>query len=331
MKLFKLLLSALALTGISIATSGDPTQADIPRTGGSVLSLTNQVELLNPTGRMRPATLEACFCTGDLLTTQAAAQADVLFNDGSLMRVGEQSQVSFWPRSRQLRLIQGTSLLFVPPTRGRMLVHTPNAITGVQNNAAVIRYIPSSGLTLVMALADADHGTVAITTGVQPFQEFVLRAGQMAFIQGTGLQVVEFDLAEFYATSRLVEGLNPNTASFPGRRAASIAPLHLALLDAIHLQPAFGGSSPVLDPAVISIHNNPQDLFEAVANPPSPVDTSFWPEELGRYEDAPPGVVSPLPDMPIESAPQQPREPIVESAAAVNSETPGVGIPNGEP
>jgi hypothetical protein len=51
-------------------------------------------------------------------------------------------------------------------------------------------------LTVVMALADAPTGPVLVTSA-STGQEFALYGGQMAFVHGANLQVLEFDLLSF--------------------------------------------------------------------------------------------------------------------------------------
>lgn len=299
---------ALTCFGLGAIVLAQPARAQIALAGAQINSLSNQVELLSPAGDVRPATLGECFCTGDLLTTQAAAQAALVFNDGSLARIGEQSQLYFWPQTRQLQLTQGTALLLVPPTQGQMFVYTPNAVTGVQNNGAIVRYVPTQGLTLVMALAHSPRGIVSISTQTEPPQEITLEAGQMAFIKETVVQVVEFELQEFYATSRLIEGLDPRMTMF-GQGVATIATLRSALLAGLEQQSAFLSNSPVLDPAVISINDEAQGLFGEQAEAMDLSNPVAMSEELRRYDDAPPGVITPLPETsPTDSG--QPAEPV---------------------
>jgi acrosin len=160
---------------------------------------------------------------GDALRTAAAAQADLRFNDGSLARVGERATFRFVPNTRNFRLTNGTVLLLIPPGRGRTNIQTPSAVTGIQGSAVVVRYIPDSDLTVVMALTNNPAGPMTITanscggdSAACGATEYSLYGGQMALIQNNQVQVVEFDLPMFYQTSPLVEGLeldNPDADS----------------------------------------------------------------------------------------------------------------------
>ena len=317
MQLFGLVQRLLWFSGLGMVFLPAAVEAEIRLTRAQIHGISNQVEMLAPSGNVRPVARGEYFLTGDVLSTQASAQAELLFNDGSLARLGQLSQLSFWPQTRQVRLTQGTVLLLVPPTQGRLFVHTPNAITGIQNNAAVVRHVAATGLTLVLALASAEPGAVSITTGSQPHQEVSLAAGQMAFVQGSEVEVVEFDLLEFYETSRLVAGLNPTTTGFP--IDAPFARLRPGLLKAMQQQSPFSGSSPVLNPATIRVEPEPAGLF-GEPEPEAHTLEGFVAEEIRRYDDAPPGVITPLPDLsPSELVEETPLEAPATAAEPVET------------
>lgn len=316
MNLTRLCQNVVLMAGVGALALIRPAQAEIALTGAQIQAFSNQVELLSPTGSRRPANQNDCLCRGDLINTQASAQADLLFNDGSLVRLGELSQFSFRPQTRQLQVSQGTALFFVPLTPGRLLVQTPNGIVGIQNNVAVVRYVSSSDLTLVMALATSNSGSVSITARTQPQQELVLTGGQMAFIKTDAVEVVEFDLLEFYETSRLMQGLKPGANSPIEPGYDSVAALQPALLAAIQQQSSFVGHSPILDPATISVRSEPTGLFGQETGS-APVLPAFVSEEIRRYDDAPPGVITPLPEISDSEAVQ--KEPPVPSTSPIES------------
>ncbi|WOD40445.1 FecR family protein [Nodosilinea sp. E11] len=297
------------LSGIAIAT---PADAGVPLTRANVRASTNQVNLVNVAGALRPALVADCFCPGDTLSTRAQSRAEILFNDGSLLRVGEQANLRFWPNARQLLLNQGTAALFVPPGQGRTTVQTPNATVGLNSSGVVVRYVPSRQLTLVMALANSETGPVSITTAATG-QEFTLYAGQMAFVNPSNLQVVEFDLLEFYQTSDLMAGLQLANPNYRPAVNEPLAALRDDLLQALNQQPAFGGEEAILDPSLIS-DLAPETNFQG--NDGSPAGLSTPPEELRRYNDAPPGVVTPLPTTLVEPA-QSPIQSIPAEPAAM--------------
>jgi hypothetical protein len=293
----------------------------VPFTWAKVRGGTNQVTLVSASGAVRPATIAACLCPGESINTSNRARAEVVFNDGSLARVGEQTSLNFWPNTRRLRLTEGTAAVFVPPNQGRTTFETPNAKVGLNSTGVVVRYVPTRGLTLVMALANSPAGPVSITAG-KIEQETALYAGQMAFVSGGTLQIVEFDLQEFYQTSDLMAGLQIDNPTYSPAADEPLAALRPDLLTAISQQANFEGDGAILDPTLISDFATEPDL----QTPAGDVGSPLYPtEELRRYNETPAGVVSPLPEDTLPPAVEAP------SSEAPPVEPPPFEPPPGEP
>ncbi|MGG6240835.1 FecR domain-containing protein [Nodosilinea sp. AN01ver1] len=286
---------AMLLTMVGSVAIASPALAEVPWAWAKLRSSTNQVSLLSAGGVARPAAVADCFCPGETLTTGTMAKAEVLFNDGSLTRIGEQANLRFWPNTRSLYLSQGTAAVFVPPGQGRTIVQTANATVGLNSTAVVVRYVPSRQLTLIMALATASTGPVLVT-GTTTGQEFALYGGQMAFVNEANLQIVEFDLLEFYQTSDLMAGLRLGDPNYRPSADEPLTALRPNLLEALAEQAPFEQEGSILDPALISDVAPvaaPQSVEASLLDQLSPV------EALRRYNDAPPGVVNPLPEAPV--------------------------------
>ncbi|MBD2231739.1 FecR family protein [Phormidium tenue] len=249
---------------MAIVLAGLPAQASVTLTRAEVEALRNRVEFI-PRGRQARAARMSDFLTlGDALRTAASSQADLRFNDGSLARVGERATFRFVPNTRNFRLTNGTVLLLIPPGQGRTNIQTPSAVTGIQGSAVVVRYVPESDLTLVMALTNNPAGPMTITAnscgeGVADCgsTEYSLYGGQMALIQNNQVQVVEFDLPTFYQTSPLVEGLeldNPNAESPLG---PALEAVRQETLEALSEQEPFSESI-TLNPAFIGLGSTGQ-------------------------------------------------------------------------
>ncbi|MFQ4138000.1 FecR domain-containing protein [Nodosilinea sp. PGN35] len=312
-------LSVVLLAVVGSAAIAAPALAEVPWAWARLRTSTNQVSLVAASGTVRQAAVADCFCPGETLNTSQSSKAEVLFNDGSLTRVGERASVRFWPNTRQLLLNRGTAAVFVPPDQGRTTIQTPNATVGIASTAVVVRYVPSRQLTLIMALADSPIGPVRVTTA-ETGQELVLQAGQMAFIGGGSWQVVEFDLLEFYQTSELMAGLGLDNPTYRPGAHEPLAALRPSLLRALNQQAPFSAENSILDPALITDlapGATLQGAENAFVGPPIPG------EELRRFNDAPPGVVNPLPEMPPTAAPPAENStvevPAVEAPALVPS------------
>lgn len=321
--------SAVLLAVMGSTAIASPALAEVPWAWANLRTHTYQVSLVSAGGNTRPAAVADCFCPGETLNTSAAARAEVLFNDGSLARVGEQASLRFWPDTRRLLLSQGTVALFVPPNQGRTTVQTPNATVGLNSTAVVVRYVPSRQLTLVMALAGSPTAPVLVTAA-ETGQELALSGGQMAFIGGGGWQVVEFDLLAFYQTSALMAGLHLDDPTYRPAPHDPLSAVRPDLLRALRQQTPFNTENAILDPALINGFapnaSLPRVEDPLLATPYTPV------EELRRLNDAPPGVVNPLPDLPATATspaegPLTVGAPAVEPSAATTAVEPSAATP----
>lgn len=248
---------------------GLPAEATVPLRRADVEALRNRVEFI-PRGRTPRAARRSDFlAVGDALRTAAQAQADLRFNDGSLARVGERATFQFQPNTRNFRLSNGTLLLLIPPGQGRTNIQTPSAVTGIQGSAVVVRYIPESDLTLVMALTNNPAGPMTITAngcaeaGADcATTEYSLYGGQMALIQNNQVQVVEFDLPMFYQTSPLVEGLELDNPDAESPLGAVLEQVRAETLEALEEQSSFPEEGVILNPAAIGLDGAAQVASE---------------------------------------------------------------------
>ncbi|MFH7242259.1 MAG: FecR domain-containing protein [Spirulina sp.] len=315
-----------------------PAWAEVPFRWAEVQAVVNQVEMQSADGSRRWAVPDSCLCPGDTLSTQGVSQAELRLNDGSLVRVGEQAALQVRQGTRTLRLLQGTTLIFAQPNQGRTTIETPNALTGLDHTAVVVRYVPSRDLTLVMALANAETGPISITLKASG-QEGVLYAGQMALVSAEGLEIIEFDLLEFYRTSRLVMGLALDGSTPVGGSTTQIpdpdpvALLRSQLLSAVVQQAPFANST-ILNPSLINDLSGVSDLTDASqeALQPIPLNQSTSPAQ--SPSSLPAGVVAPLPDLPAPpentepSVPAPPAEPPISADPLPTTPTP---VPSADP
>jgi hypothetical protein len=248
-------------------------KAQVPLTRADVESLANRVEVIPAGQSARPARLSDWLGVGDALRTAAAARAELRFNDGSLARIGERATFRFTPNTRNFQLSNGTVLFLIPPGRGRSTVETPSAITGIQGSAVVVRHIPFTenpatdshtksvrseptiddesktdetpavlgqpGRTVVMVLTNNPAGPVEVTTA-NGTKEY-LPAGYMAVVEGDTIQVMEFDLALFYQTSPLVEGLYLDDTNYQSSGQDPIDAVRQETLEGLASQREFVG------------------------------------------------------------------------------------------
>jgi len=206
----------LVLTVLIWSLGAQASYALTPLTRATVQQIRNIVRLQPQRQPARPARLSDPMVPGDALSTGSGSSADVVFNDGSLARLGAQALFNFKPNTRDIDLRGGTVLALIRPGQGLTRIRTPNATAGIRGSALFVRYVPETQTSIVAALTDSGI-TVSNEQGTQ-----TLAAGQMAVFEGDRLQgVYEFDLSSFYATSEIVKGLdlsseNPQAIAIEG-------------------------------------------------------------------------------------------------------------------
>ena len=263
--------------------------AEATLTRAAVESFRNRVEILLQGGPTRLVRTSDQLGLGDVIRTNQAAQIDLRFNEGSLARVGELTTFWFMPNTRNLRLANGTALLLIPPGNGNTTLETPNVVTDIQGTAVLVRHLPrveeatmfpdltvefsrNTGRTVVMVLTDATGPTaVELRDG----RSVELSAGQMAIVDDGNLFLFEFDLALFYETSPLVEGLFLDDPNYSGDRLPT-DPIRDETLDSLNQQPDFEGQY-LLDPNFLDptqdLTTEDGWLFPAMPRSPSPIET----------------------------------------------------------
>lgn len=229
-----------------------PHQADAttPLVRAVIKDLRNWVQLMPKNRPKRNARRSDAMSPGDGLSTGRYSLAELLFNDGSLARVGERAVFNFLARARNFRLNNGTVLLLIPPGRGRTKIRTPNAAAAIRGSALFVRHDTASNTTIVGALTNS---------GIEVFNQKgsrskVLKAGQMMVVRNGRLwRLYEFDLRNFYRTSDLVKDLeldNPNSVVIPD---PALATVRAETTSAIKEQTPLQGKDVVENPSFVAL------------------------------------------------------------------------------
>ena len=187
-------------------------QAETALKKATITTLRNRVRLKGKGSPLRSAQPSDILKPGDRLTTGRSSLAEFRFNDGTLARMGELALFRFVPRQRNFFLNQGTVLLLIPPGKGISRVRTPNIQAGIRGSALFVRHDPDTNTTIVGALTNS--GIEVSDRGTNQIQE--LKAGQMVVaVDGQIESLYDFDLATFYETSVLGEGILQGKAKLP--------------------------------------------------------------------------------------------------------------------
>ncbi|PSB30076.1 hypothetical protein [Stenomitos frigidus] len=227
LKFFRWSLMASSLFGMAWAT---PllAQPDL-LTRAEVYKLVNIVQLLPNNQSPRPAKLSDTLAPLDAIKTATRSRAELLFNEGSLARVGANAIFRFIPGTRSFQLRNGTALILSLPGKVGTRVETPGGQVLAQalppspspsppsptlpatppiqplSLAMIVRFDAASNTTNVFALTNGSITVFDLKGG-----QVVLNGGQtVSIVNGVLGPVQTFDLKTFYQTSNLAIGLGP--------------------------------------------------------------------------------------------------------------------------
>ena len=143
----------------------------------------------------------------DSVRTGADSRADILFNEGTLVRTGARTTFRFPNGKRRFELTSGAALIMIRPEQGQSTISTPQAKVVSQGTALFLQHNPENNASLVGVLTDSPAGLVKVTSadGDVTLQ---LQAGQfVSIVQGVVGLVEHFVLPMFYETAELSAGL----------------------------------------------------------------------------------------------------------------------------
>ena len=158
----------------------------------SVKALTGEVDILK--GGVPPATrakLSDPLATGDIVRTKSGASAEVLFIDGSLLKIAQRSRIDIGTatgKNGTVRLARGTVEAVVDPAyvrkattegKGKIFeIHTPNAVAGVRGTRFFVTH--DRDLTGVLVR----EGTVYVYNLSTPENVVTVEAGSLVTVSG---------------------------------------------------------------------------------------------------------------------------------------------------
>jgi FecR protein len=143
----------------------------------------------------------------DSVRTGANSRADLLFNEGTLVRTGAGTIFRFPPGKRSFELTSGAALIMIRPEQGQSTITTPEAKVVSQGTALFVQHNPKNSSSLVGVLTDSPAGLVKVQSANGEVTIF-LQAGQfVTIVQGVVGLVEHFVLPIFYETVELAAGL----------------------------------------------------------------------------------------------------------------------------
>lgn len=146
----------------------------------------------------------------DSVRTGANSRADILFNEGTLVRTGAGTIFRFPRGKRSFELTSGAALIMIRPDQGESTINTPEAQVTSQGTALFVQHDPQSSSSLVGVLTDSPAGLVKVESANGEVT-LNLQAGQfVSIVQGVVGLVEHFVLPIFYETVELSAGLGLN-------------------------------------------------------------------------------------------------------------------------
>jgi hypothetical protein len=200
----KNLLSGLCLAAIFV----NPALADSVIKEAEIYKMHNQVDInYGEKPNWSQAKLGDVIVPQDSVRTGANSRADILFNEGTLVRTGAGTTFRFPPGKRSFELTSGAALIMIRPEQGQSTITTPEAKVVSQGTALFVQHDPRNSSSLVGVLTDSPAGLVKVQSANGEIT-IQLQAGQfVTIVQGVVGLVENFVLPMFYETVELSAGL----------------------------------------------------------------------------------------------------------------------------
>ncbi len=220
-RLYNSLFLTLVGVGLSLCSLRSA-QAQATLTNAEVYQVRNSVSLRQKSGGWSPAGVGDRMIPQDSLQTGARSRAELIFNEGSLVRTGEGTTFYFPPGQRSFELINGSTLLMIRPGLGASRIKTPEANIVASGTALFVQHDEASNTSLVGVLTESPAGPVTVTdaegkTSVQ------LSAGQFVSIANGAIGFIEyFILPLFYDSVDMAMGLAPGQESFVSQQSPAV-------------------------------------------------------------------------------------------------------------
>ncbi len=173
-----------------------------------IYQIRNQVDI-NYRNRQNwsPAKIGDKIIPRDSVRTGANSRADILFNEGTLVRTGAGTTFRFPKGKRRFELTSGAALIMIRPEQGQSTIQTPQAKVVSQGTALFVQHNSESNASLIGVLTESPAGLVKVT-GANGEVTLQLQAGQfVSIVQGVVGLVEHFVLPMFYETAELSAGL----------------------------------------------------------------------------------------------------------------------------
>ncbi|MDJ0632166.1 MAG: FecR domain-containing protein [Xenococcaceae cyanobacterium MO_188.B29] len=213
----------LATFLILASLGNNPLLAQSVLNRAEVYKLRNQVDLSRQNRPVwNPAKLGDTIVPQDAVRTGANSKAELLFNEGTLVRTGSGTIFRFSPGRRSFELDSGSALIIIRPGQGESNITTPEARIVSQGTALFIQHDSQRNSSLIGVLTDSNAGPVRVTNANGEVT-IKLNAGEfVSIINGVMGLVEHFILPMFYENIELAVGLGVGQENLIARESPEV-------------------------------------------------------------------------------------------------------------
>ncbi len=200
-------IAALVAPALSLA-------ANIDR--ATITEVVNNVRVIEPVSKKTaPASVKQLFNAPSVLRTGPDSRAEMISEDQTVTRVGQNTVFSFQQDSREIELQKGSILFQSPSGKGGGTIRTPAASAAVLGTTLVVTATKNGGFKVLLI---EGKGRVKSADG----SVRTLRAGEMVYALPGGRlsNVFEFRLSQQVGASKLVGGFKKQLPSAAKIKAA---------------------------------------------------------------------------------------------------------------
>jgi hypothetical protein len=195
---------------VMVGSTSAIAQSDL-LTQAEIYKLVNSVQLLLKDRPPRSAQVADVVQPLDAVKTATRARADLVFNEGSLVRLGGNAIFRFVPGSRSFQLRNGTGLFIFPPEDEGGTVVTPEAVVTAQGTTVWVQHNSDKQTTSIGVLTENPQVPVTVTTHTGE-GAVVLDAGQRTDVKkGELTSAKNMSLRRFYKVCKLAADLGTET------------------------------------------------------------------------------------------------------------------------
>jgi hypothetical protein len=202
---FPLLFLALVTITWSLVNPPCSGLSALPASEARVTRVNNYVQLSHPTQAPQRALVNDIVDHETVVRTGKDSQAELTFSDETVVRLAAKTTFNFKNGTHDLNLGEGAALVQAPKSAHGATIHAADVAAVITGTTAMIEYHPGVCKFLVL------EGTGRLYRPGHPGDSVLVSPGQMVMGNPNApvSDAVNFDIARFVKTSRLLVGLPP--------------------------------------------------------------------------------------------------------------------------